>query len=102
MCACFLVASADPFLYFEEWLRKTVHPKIRILMQTISILENIMGLQLYPPCEIRPSPALKPLPAEKYQYAEWCHAKIHMDYHFISDDHFYSVPYKYLHHEVEI
>ena len=47
-------------------------------------------------------PALKPLPAEKYQYAEWCHAKIHIDYHFIFDDHFYSVPYKYIHHEVEI
>jgi transposase len=47
-------------------------------------------------------PALKPLPAEKYQYAEWCHAKIHIDYHFIFDDHFYSVPYKYIHQEVEL
>lgn len=47
-------------------------------------------------------PALKPLPAEKYQYAEWEHAKIHIDYHFRFDDHFYSVPYKHIHHEVEI
>ena len=46
-------------------------------------------------------PALKPLPAEKYQFFEWCHAKIHIDYHFVFDDHFYSVPYKYIHHEVE-
>lgn len=47
-------------------------------------------------------PALKPLPLEKYQYAEWQHAKIHIDYHFIFDNHYYSVPYKYIHHEVEV
>jgi len=47
-------------------------------------------------------PALKPLPSEKYQYAEWQHAKIHIDYHFVFDHHYYSVPYKYIHHEVEV
>lgn len=47
-------------------------------------------------------PALKVLPKERYQYAEWQRAKIHIDYHFIFDDHYYSVPYKYIHKEVEI
>ena len=47
-------------------------------------------------------PALKPLPAEKYQYADWCHAKVHIDYHFKFDDHFYSVPYKYIHYEIDV
>lgn len=47
-------------------------------------------------------PALKPLPPEKYQYADWQLAKIHIDYHFTFDDHYYSVPYKYIHHEVEV
>lgn len=47
-------------------------------------------------------PALKPLPPEKYHYAQWQHAKIHIDYHFVFDDHYYSVPYKYIHHEVEV
>jgi transposase len=47
-------------------------------------------------------PALKPLPPEKYQYAQWQHAKIHIDYHFSFDNHYYSVPYKYIHHEVEV
>ena len=47
-------------------------------------------------------PALKSLPPEKYQYAEWQHAKIHIDYHFVFDDHYYSVPYKYIHREVEV
>lgn len=47
-------------------------------------------------------PALKSLPPEKYQYAEWQHAKVHIDYHFVFDNHYYSVPYKYIHHEVEV
>jgi transposase len=47
-------------------------------------------------------PALKPLPPHRYQYAEWKRAKIHIDYHFVFDDHFYSVPHQYIHQEVEI
>jgi transposase len=46
--------------------------------------------------------ALKPLPKERYQYAEWYKAKINIDYHFVFDDHYYSVPYRYIHHAVEI
>ena len=47
-------------------------------------------------------PALKALPAEPYQYATWSHAKINIDYHFVFDEHFYSVPYQYIHHAVEV
>ena len=47
-------------------------------------------------------PALKPLPKDRYQYAEWCKAKINIDYHFVFDDHYYSVPYRYIHQSVEI
>jgi transposase len=47
-------------------------------------------------------PALKPLPPERYQYAEWKCAKIHVDYHFVFDNHFYSVPYQHTRHAVEI
>ena len=47
-------------------------------------------------------PALKPLPLEPYQYAEWKKGKIHIDYHFVFDDHYYSVPYKYIQETVEI
>lgn len=47
-------------------------------------------------------PALNPLPPERYHYAEWKHAKIHIDYHFVFDDHYYSVPYQYIHHSVEL
>ncbi len=47
-------------------------------------------------------PALKPLPLDKYHYAEWHQAKVHIDYHFVFDDHYYSVPYKLIHHEVDV
>jgi len=47
-------------------------------------------------------PALKPLPSERYAYAEWKKAKVHIDYHITFDDHHYSVPYKYIHQSVEI
>jgi hypothetical protein len=47
-------------------------------------------------------PALKPLPAERYHYAQWVNAKIHIDYHFVFDDHYYCVPYQYIHHHVQI
>jgi transposase len=47
-------------------------------------------------------PALKSLPKERYQYAEWKKAKINIDYHFIFDEHFYSVPWRYIRKSVEI
>ncbi len=47
-------------------------------------------------------PALRPLPAERYQYAEWSRAKVGPDYHVKVDGHFYSVPYKLIGSQVEI
>lgn len=47
-------------------------------------------------------PALKPLPQAPYQYAEWKQAKINIDYHFVFDEHYYSVPCQYIHHAIEI
>lgn len=41
-------------------------------------------------------PALQPLPARPYQYAEWKKARAGIDYHVEVDGHYYSVPYKYI------
>ena len=38
--------------------------------------------------------ALRPLPATRYEYAEWRTAKVNIDYHIAVDKHFYSVPYQ--------
>ena len=37
-------------------------------------------------------PALRPLPVEPYEYAEWKQARVHIDYHVEVHGHYYSVP----------
>lgn len=39
-------------------------------------------------------PALKPLPATRYELAQWKTAKVHIDYHVELHGHYYSVPYR--------
>ena len=39
-------------------------------------------------------PALKPLPAKRYEYSRWARPRVHVDYHVEYDGHFYSVPYQ--------
>jgi len=41
-------------------------------------------------------PALRPLPPERYEFAEWRTAKVHIDYHIAVERHFYSVPHALL------
>ena len=38
-------------------------------------------------------PALSPLPAEVYEYAEWKECRVGIDYHVEIDKHYYSVPH---------
>jgi transposase len=56
-------------------------------------------------------PALKPLPARPYEYAEWKQVGVNIDYHISFDDHYYSVPHPLVgetlwcratHHTVEL
>ena len=46
-------------------------------------------------------PALKPLPAEPFRFAEWKTVKVNIDYHVEINRHYYSVPYQYVHEELE-
>jgi transposase len=39
-------------------------------------------------------PALRPLPAVPYEYAEWTKVRVHIDYHVQVAKHYYSVPYQ--------
>ena len=41
-------------------------------------------------------PALKPLPATPYEYAEWVERKVGLDYHVEVGKHYYSVPHQLL------
>ena len=47
-------------------------------------------------------PALKPLPAQRYVYAEWKQARVHIDYHVAIGGHYYSVPYTLIKKAVEV
>jgi transposase len=46
-------------------------------------------------------PALKSLPSERFDYAEWRNARVNIDYHIDVHHHFYSVPHRLVHEQVE-
>lgn len=45
-------------------------------------------------------PALKPLPARRYEFAEWQRCRLGIHYHAKYDGHFYSAPYQLAHQEL--
>jgi transposase len=47
-------------------------------------------------------PAMKPLPATRYEYAEWIKAKVGIDYHIEADRHYYSVPHSLVGEHVRV
>lgn len=47
-------------------------------------------------------PALRPLPAQPYQYTEIKQARVHIDYHIEYDKHYYSVPHHLIKQAVEV
>jgi transposase len=46
-------------------------------------------------------PALRPLPTERFVYADWKRCRVNVDYHVEVDHHYYSVPHALIHQEVE-
>ena len=46
--------------------------------------------------------ALNPLPPNRYVFAYWKKARVHMDYHVEVEGHYYSVPYKYVREQLEV
>jgi transposase len=47
-------------------------------------------------------PALHPLPATRYEFAEWKKVRVNIDYHIEIERHYYSVPHALAHQEVEV
>jgi transposase len=47
-------------------------------------------------------PALGPLPAHPYEYAEWKRVRVNIDYHVDVDGHYYSVPYSLVKQQLEV
>ena len=47
-------------------------------------------------------PALQPLPAERFVYADWLRARVNIDYHVDVDRHYYSVPHPLIHAVLDV
>ena len=47
-------------------------------------------------------PVMRPLPAHRYEFAEWKTAKVNVDYHVDVDGHYYSVPHSLVRRPVEV
>lgn len=47
-------------------------------------------------------PALRGLPAERYEFGDWETHRVNIDYHVEFDNHWYSVPYHLTQQEVEV
>lgn len=47
-------------------------------------------------------PALKPLPKEDYEYADWCLVRVNIDYHVEYGGYFYSVPHALISQQVDL
>jgi transposase len=47
-------------------------------------------------------PALRPLPAQPYEYAEWKLVRVNIDYHVEVDGHYYSVPYALIKQQLDV
>jgi transposase len=47
-------------------------------------------------------PALKPLPAARYEFGTWQTTRVNLDYHVEVERHYYSVPYELAHQQVEV
>ena len=47
-------------------------------------------------------PALHPLPAHPYEYAEWKRARVNIDYHVEIEGHYYSVPYTLVKQQLDV
>jgi len=46
-------------------------------------------------------PALKPLPRTRYEFAQWSHPRVNIDYHVDIQGHYYSVPYTLVHEKLD-
>lgn len=47
-------------------------------------------------------PALRPLPADPYEYAEWCQVRVPPNLHIAVDGHYYSVPHPLIKRQLDV
>jgi len=98
-------------LLAERWILAAVrHRKFFSLAELNQTIRELLEKLNHRPFKKRPGcraslfaeldrPALKPLPAERFELREWAKARVNIDYHVEFERHYYSVPYR-LHGEM--
>jgi transposase len=98
----------------ERWIlaRLRRHTFFSLLELNTAIADLLVGLNRRPFKKLPGSrqsmfesldrPALHPLPAQPYEYAEWKLVRVNIDYHVEVDGHYYSVPYALVKQQLEV
>ena len=101
-------------LVVERWIlaalrRRTFFSLTELNAAIRGLLEklNARPFKKLPGCrrahfEALDKPALKPLPAAPYEYAEWKKARVHIDYHVAVEGHYYSVPHALIKKQLDV
>ena len=100
--SCFPVPSEDANLGNSAWesYPRTVDRPVSVwghdtepgglLLRELPDMPRLSRRSLF---EQLDRPALRPLPAERYVFAQWKKARVNIDYHVEVDGHYYSVPH---------
>lgn len=101
-------------LIAERWILAALrHRKFFSLAELNQAIRELLEKLNHRPFNKRPGcraslfeeldrPALKPLPAERFELHGWKEARVNIDYHIEFDHHYYSVPYRLKEEMVEI
>jgi transposase len=101
-------------LVAERWILAALrHRKFFSLSELNQAIRELLEKLNHRPFKKRPGcraslfeeldrPALKPLPAQRFELRDWTKARVNIDYHVEFDHHYYSVPYKLTREKVEI
>jgi transposase len=101
-------------LVAERWILAALrHRKFFSLAELNQVIRELLEKLNHRPFKKRPGcraslfeeldrPALKPLPALRFELRDWAKARVNIDYHVEFDFHFYSVPCKLRGQLVEI
>lgn len=101
-------------LVAERWILAALrHRKFFSLAELNQAIRELLEKLNHRPFKKRPGcraslfaeldrPALKPLPAQRFELRGWAEARVNIDYHVEFERHYYSVPYKLKGEWVEI
>jgi transposase len=87
-----IIASLRNHTFFGiEELNKAIREKVAELNNRPLQKMKVPRKELF---ETIDRPAMKPLPQDRYEYAEWEKPRVNIDYHVEIKRHYYSVPYQ--------